>query len=86
MPPSPEQFASIAQAFEGHDNDGTHYATAGQWLDALSEYVLILNSQIGWPIEESVEFVMGKYSTPITEEGNISVIAFIQLYLESTGG
>ncbi len=28
MPPSPEQFASIAQSFADHSNDGTHYAAA----------------------------------------------------------
>jgi VCBS repeat-containing protein len=86
VPPSPEQFASIAQAFEQHTDDGTHYATAGQWLDALAKYTLILNSEVGWQLDESVEFVMGKYSTPITEAGNISVIAFIQLYLEGVSG
>jgi hypothetical protein len=84
MPPSPEQFALIAQSFELHSNDGTHYATAGQWLDALTEYVSILNSEIGWPMEESVAFVMGKYGAPITQAGQISVVAFVQMHLEGS--
>ncbi|MHC4159734.1 MAG: cadherin-like domain-containing protein, partial [Planctomycetota bacterium] len=86
VPPSEEQMASIAEAFAVHSNDGTHYATAGQWLDALSEYVGILNSDIGWPQDESIAFVMGKYGTAITEAGDVSVIAFVQMYLEGIGG
>ena len=82
MPPSPEQFASIAQAFAQHTNDGTHYAAAGQWLDALTEYVAILNTEIGWSTDESIAFVMGKYGTAITEAGDVSVTAFIQMHLE----
>lgn len=82
MPPSPEQFALIVQAFEQHGNDGTHYATAKQWLDALAEYMLILNSEVGWSLDECVTFVMGKYSSPLTESGSINAAVFIQLYLE----
>jgi hypothetical protein len=81
-PPSPEQFASIAQAFEAHVNDGTHYATAKEWLNTLTEYVTILNTEIGWQPEESIAFVMGKYGTAITESGDIGVMAFVQMQLE----
>jgi len=84
LPPSPEQLALIAQAFELHSDDGTHYATAGQWLDALTEYVSILNSAIGWSMDESVAFVMGKYGAPITQAGQISVVAFVQMHLEGS--
>jgi VCBS repeat-containing protein len=85
-PPSPEQFASIAQAFSTHENDGTHYATAIEWLDALTEYVAVLNRDIGWPADESIAFVMGKYGAPVTETGQVSAIAFIQMYLENSSG
>ena len=86
MPPSPEHFTSIAQAFETHSDDGTHYATAEQWLDALTEYVKILNDDIGWPADESIAFVMGKYGAPITDAGQINVTAFIQMHLEGLSG
>ena len=86
VPPSEEQMASIAEAFALHSNDGTHYATAGQWLDALAEYVGILNTKIGWPADKSIAFVMGKYSTAITEASDVSVVAFIQMHLEGLGG
>jgi hypothetical protein len=85
IPPSPEQFASINQAFAEHINDGTHYASAGQWLDALTEYVNILETDIGWSADESIAFVMGKYGTAITEAGDIGVTAFIQMHLEGIG-
>ena len=86
IPPSPEQFTLIAQTFADHRNDGTHYAAAGQWLDALSEYVDILTTDIGWSEDESVAFVMGKYGTDITETGDVSVTAFVQMHLEDFGG
>ena len=76
-----EQFSLIAQAFAQHINDGTHYAAAVQWLDALTEYVAILNTDIGWSTDESIAFVMGKYGTAITEAGEVSVIAFIKMNL-----
>jgi hypothetical protein len=85
MAPSGEQMDSIATALALHGNDGTHYAEAGQWLDALTEYVGILNTDIGWSLDESISFVMGKYGTAITETGNISVIAYIQIRLEGFG-
>jgi hypothetical protein len=86
VPPSPEQFASIGQAFTLHVNDGTHYASAKQWLDALGEYTMLLISEIGWSSDDSVAFVMGKYGPTVTEAGNISVIAFIQMHLEDFAG
>ena len=85
-PPSTEQFASIAQAFETHAEDGTHYASAGQWLKALTEYVAVLNDDIGWQPDESIAFVMSKYGNAITESGDIGVIAFVQMHLEGLGG
>ena len=86
MPPSPEQFALIAQTFAQHTDDGTHYAAAGNWLDSLTEYVDILTTDIGWSHEESVAFVMSKYGTSITEAGDIGVTAYVQMYLEGVGG
>ena len=51
-------------------------------MDALTEYVTILNTDIGWSEDKSIEFVMGKYGTTITEAGEVRVIAFIQMHLE----
>ncbi|MHC4483530.1 MAG: Ig-like domain-containing protein, partial [Planctomycetota bacterium] len=85
VPPSPEQFASISQALAS-GGEGAHYATARQWLDALTEYVAILVGDIGWPADESVAFAMGKYGPAVTEAGTISITAFIQMYLEGFTG
>jgi hypothetical protein len=86
VPPSEEQMTSIAATLAEHTNDGTHYAAAGQWLDALAEYVGILNSDIGWTQDESVAFVMGKYCAPIAESGDAGVLAFVQMHLEGLSG
>jgi hypothetical protein len=86
VPPSEEQISLIATALGEHTNDGTHYAAAGQWLDGLSEYVVLLNTEIGWPKNECVAFVMGKYCTAVTESGDVRVVAFIQMHLEGFGG
>ena len=86
VPPSPEQFASIGQAFALHANDTTHYAVARQWLDALAEYVVILMGEIGWPADKSIEFVMGKYGPTVTGPGDVSVTAYIQMHLEDRTG
>jgi len=86
VPPSPEQFASIGQAFAIHVNDGTHYATAKQWLDALAEYTMLLISEIGWSTDDSVAFVMSKYGPTVTEASDVCVVAFIQMHLEDLIG
>jgi len=69
-----------------HVNDGTHYATAKEWLDSLTEYVAILNTDIGWQTDESIAFVMGKYGTAVTESGDIGIAAFVQMQLEGYSG
>ena len=86
LPPSPEMMTSIMAAFDAHTNDGTHYALAAQWLEAMTEYVVILNSDIGWDMDKSVAFTMEKYGSGITEGGQVSVIAFVQMHLEGIGG
>jgi filamentous hemagglutinin family protein len=86
VPPSEEQMASIAAAIANPDSEHPQYAMAGEWLDSLAEYVNILDTEIGWPADESVAFVMNKYGTGITEQGNVSVIAFVQMHLEGLGG
>ncbi len=80
-PPSEEQMALIAAAFAGHTDDGTHYAVAGRWLDALVEYVGILNNNMGWSPDNSVTLVIDKYCGPIIESGDATLIAYIEVCL-----
>ena len=78
---SDEQMDSFAQVLESHKGDGTEFDLAGQCLSALREYVNILSTDIGWPVEKSVEFVMGRYVPRITENDEIR-IAVVQMYLQ----
>jgi len=86
VPISEEQMASIATAFEEHAGDNTYYAAAGQWIDALAEYVGVLTDEIGYSAEESVAIVMDKYGAPVGESGNASMIAYIEARLAALTG
>ena len=86
VPISAEQMASISQALALHTDDGTHYAAAGQWLDALVEYIGIINSEIGWSMADSVAFVTTKYVAPATADVDATVAAYIETRLSALGG
>jgi hypothetical protein len=81
VPISDEQMAMIAAALASHNDDGTLYAEASRWLDALAEYIGILNNEMGWPISNSIAFVLDKYGSPITQIGDVNLIAYIQARL-----
>ncbi len=85
-PPSEEQMASIAEAIARHGGDDTHYATAGQWLDALAKYVEILSTDFGWSLDEAVALVTDKYVAPAIEGGDVNLAAFIAMRLAGLGG
>lgn len=84
-PPSEEQMASIATAFADHTDDGTYYAAAGAWIDALVEYVGILTFEMGYSAEESTGYA-NKYIGPVTDTGNASLVAYVQARLAALGG
>ena len=76
-PISEEQMALIAAALAGHTDDDTHYAAAGEWLDALVEYVSILKDEMGWSAEDAAALVMDKYGAPIKESDNASLMLYV---------
>jgi filamentous hemagglutinin family protein len=84
--PAEEQMSSIGAELEQHRGDGSHYAAAGEWLDALALYAEILSAEMGWSRDRSVEFVMGKYGATATGAADVSVTAFIQMHLEALSG
>ena len=84
-PITPEQMTLIATAFAGHIDDGTHYATAGQWIDAVAEYVGIMNSEMGLSMADSVAFA-NKYAIPVTEGDNAALAAYVEARLAALGG
>jgi hypothetical protein len=85
-PPSEEQIASFAQSLALHKDDTTHYAAAGQWIDALVGYVGVLTMEIGWSADRSVAFAMDKYGAPITASGDTTTAIFLQAYLVTNFG
>ncbi|MFC1792338.1 beta strand repeat-containing protein [Planctomycetota bacterium] len=78
---SDEEMDSFSQVLEDHKGDGTEFDLAGQCIFALREYINILSTEIGWPVEKSVEFVMGRYVPRIAENDEIR-IAVIQMHLQ----
>ncbi|MHC4618366.1 MAG: beta strand repeat-containing protein [Planctomycetota bacterium] len=83
-PPSDEQMALIANALTGPET-GTTYASAARWIDALVAYVTILSTEMGWSPEQAVAFA-GKYVTPISETGNVGLMAYVEARLAALGG
>ena len=84
-PPSPEQMTSIAAALAEHVGDGTYYASAGQWIDAIVAYIGIMNTEMGYSAADSVAFAE-KYLMPVTETGNAALTAYVQARLAALGG
>jgi hypothetical protein len=80
-PISDERMALIAAALANHIDDDTHYAEASRWLDALVEYIGILNDEMGRPISNCVAFVLDKYGKSIVETGDVSLAAYLQARL-----
>lgn len=85
-PLSEEQMASIADAIARHSNDNTYYATAGQWLNALTVYFGVLSTDMGWSLDEAVALVTDKYVAPAIEGGDANLTAFIAMRLADLGG
>jgi hypothetical protein len=83
-PISEELLAEISQALaaDRNGNDKSHYATAAQWLDAFVEYVVTLNTQMRWSVDESVVFTMEKYVTDAKEGSDVTLLTFLHLQLQ----
>ena len=85
-PISEEQMALIAATFSEHIDDGTQYAVAGEYINALAEYIGIITEEIGWSSDYATAFVMDKYGTAITESGDANLTAYVMAQLASFGG
>ncbi len=86
VPFTPEVGTLIAAAFEGRASDGTAYATALEYVDAFVEYVRVLDTEMGSPVGDSVEFVMEKHGAGINASPNDNVAAYVAARLEAIGG
>jgi len=85
-PPSEEQMALIASALAEHTGDDTYYATAGEWLDALAQYVEILTTEIGLPADEAVAMASERYVEPVAASADAALAAYVQMQLEGIAG
>jgi len=83
-PPSPEQMTLIAAAFAEHTGDGTYYAAAGEWVDALVAYVSIMTDEMGLSAGDAVGMFTEKHSLP--EGMDATVLAYVEARLAGLGG
>jgi hypothetical protein len=60
--------------------------SAGQWLDALAEYVRILNTEIGLSADKSVDVAMAKYGRDLRPGGEQRVAEWVRRYVKPAGG
>jgi len=91
MPPSEEQFDAASQVIAMHFNadDGTHYAVAGEWLNAIAEYFSILTNvtgtgnypeytEIGWDSDRALlQHILPRYFAGAQE----NVVGYIGTYI-----
>jgi hypothetical protein len=86
-PFTPEMAASIATAFADNlDNpDIPQYASAMEYADAFVEYIAVLDTELGSPVDDSMALVMEKYGAPLTESDNPNIGAYIAARLAAAG-
>jgi hypothetical protein len=79
VPLSEEQDTSIIAAISGNDAAGSHYAMAGEYLDALTAYVGTLSSEMSFSTADSIVFAADRYVAPLAERGsdNVALTAFL---------
>jgi hypothetical protein len=85
-PPTEEQMTSIANAIALNVGGENQYAAAGEYLDALAKYVGILNSEMGFSAEQSIQLATDKYVGPLAEGQNVGVAAYVTARLAALGG
>jgi filamentous hemagglutinin family protein len=84
-PPTEEQMASIADAIARNTDEDSYYAVAGEYLDALTAYIGILNDDMGFSATESVQSVTDKYVGRLAQGDNVGVATFIAASLAALG-
>ena len=85
-PLSEEQDAAITAAIANGAETDREYALAKEYLDALAEYVGILNSGMDFSAADSTEFVMDKYIAPLAEDENVGLATFLAAKLANPSG
>jgi filamentous hemagglutinin family protein len=76
-PPTEEQMATIADTIAKNAKGNNRYAVAGEYLDAVAQYVGVLVGKLGFSTEESVLLVTDKYINRLAQTGNANVAAMV---------
>lgn len=85
-PPTEEQMASIADAIANDIQGNSQYAAVGEYLDALAKYVGILTSEMGFSMDESIQFATNNYVEKLVEGENLGVAAYVAARLAALAG
>lgn len=85
-PLSEEQDAAITAAIAGGAEGNTEYALAKEYLDALADYVAILNYEMDLSAADSTEFVLNKYIAPLAEDEKVGLATFLAAKLTTPAG
>jgi len=84
--PTEEQMASIANAIANDIEGNGRYAAAGEYLNALVEYIGVLTDEMGFSAEEAIQLAMENYIQNLVEDENMGVAAFVAARLVALGG
>jgi len=85
-PPTEEQMASIADAIANDIEGNSQYAAAGEYLDALAEYVGILTSEMGFSADESIQFATDNYVGQLAQGEDMGVAVYVAARLAALAG
>jgi hypothetical protein len=85
MPFTPEMADSIVTALDDAA-EGSQYATVAEYIDAFANYIALLDTELGSPVDDSTAFVMEKYGSAITESDNPNIAAFVEMRLSALAG
>jgi len=86
VPLTEEQEAMITVAIADGAENNAEYALAKEYLDALADYVAILNNGINLSAADSTEFVLNKYIEPLIENENTNLAPFLAAKLTTSPG
>lgn len=84
-PFTPEVSAAITTAFASMADEDPQYALAGGYVDALVNYVAILDNDLKLPVGTSLSFAMEKYGEAIVISENPNIAAYVMTQLERQG-
>jgi hypothetical protein len=82
-PPTQEQMASIAGAIGNNAAIGRNYAQAGEYLDALAQYVGILTQELDFTAAQSVQLTADKYLSRLAGAESQNVAGYLAARLEA---